>query len=207
MAAAALDQAVLDDAAHHPVDVDRGEAGGVADLLLGEGELDRLVARRAEPAHPRENLAQQGGDAGPGRGAADRGQPVGERDPVGNGEPEQQGGDPRMIADHPGQPLAAERAEDDVGHRAHRLGRIGEGEQGQAQYVALEMEAHDLAAAIAEDDRAVEPAGADDVELARRLVLADHDGAAAEAAILVLEPFQRVALVRGQANIMAESLS
>ena len=53
----------------------------------------------------------------------------------------------------------------------------------------------------------MEPAGADDVELARRLILADHDRAAAEAAILLFEPVERVALAGGQADIMAESLS
>jgi hypothetical protein len=69
------------------------------------------------------------------------------------------------------------------------------------------MEAHDLAAAIAEDDRAMEPARAHDVKLARRLVLADDDGAAAEAAVLLLEPLERIPFARGQADVMAESLS
>ena len=168
LAAVALDDPILDEAAHHPVDVDRGEAGGVADLLLGQGQLDAAVLDRADPAHAREQLADQRTDPGAGRGAADRGEPVGERDPVGDAEAEQQGGDARMLADQGGELLAAERAQDGVGDRGHRLGRIGEGEQRQAQYVALEMEAHDLAAAIAEHDAGMEPARADDVELARR---------------------------------------
>ena len=69
------------------------------------------------------------------------------------------------------------------------------------------MKAHDLAAAIAEDDRAMQPAGADDEELAQRLILADHHGAAAEAAILLFEPLERIPLARGQLDVMAESLS
>ena len=53
----------------------------------------------------------------------------------------------------------------------------------------------------------MEPAGADDVELARRFVLPDDDGAAAKGAILLLEAVKRVLLARGQADVMAESLS
>ncbi len=86
-------------------------------------------------------------------------------------------------------------------------GRIGEGEQRQAEYVALEMEAHDLAAAIAEHDARMEPARADDEQLARRLVLADDDGAAPVGAVLLLEAVERLALGVGQPHVMAEPLS
>ena len=110
-AAVALDDAVLDQRAHHPVDVDRGEAGGVADILLGQRQLDAVAVGQAEPAHPRENLADQRADPGPRRGPADRGEPVGQRDPLGDGEAEHQRAEPRMIADQRGEPLAAERAE------------------------------------------------------------------------------------------------
>jgi hypothetical protein len=53
----------------------------------------------------------------------------------------------------------------------------------------------------------MQPARADDVELARRLVLADDHGAAPEAAILLLEPLERIPFARGQADVVAESLS
>ena len=42
-----------------------------------------------------------------------------------------------MVGDHRRQPLARERAERDVGDRGHRLRRIAEGEQRQADDVAL----------------------------------------------------------------------
>ena len=147
-------------------------------------------------------------DPRPRRGAADRGEPVGQRDPLGDGERQDQGRQPRMLADQGGEPLAAERAQDDVGDRGHRLRRIGEGEQRQAEYVALEMEAHDLAAAIAEHDAAMCSQPVRTMNSSRgALVLADDDGAAAAVAILLLEPVQRLLLAGGQPDVMAEPLS
>ncbi len=111
-----------------------------------------------------------------------------------------------MIGNQGGEPLAAERRQRDVGHRGHRLGRIGEGEQGQADKVALEVETHDLPAAIAEHDAGMEPALADDIELARGGVLADHHRAALAAPVLVLETGERLPLGFGQTHEMAEPL-
>ena len=53
----------------------------------------------------------------------------------------------------------------------------------------------------------MEPARADDEQLARRLILADDDGAAPVGAVLLLELVERLTLGVGQPHIMAEPLS
>ena len=86
-------------------------------------------------------------------------------------------------------------------------GRIGEGKERQAEYVALEVEAQDLPAAIAEHAARMQPAGADDEQLARALILANDDGAAPIGALLLLEPGERRLSRFGQPDIVAEPLS
>ena len=168
------------------------------------GRTKRSSSIAAGLPQPGGDLAQQRADPRPRRRPADRGQPVGERDPLGDREAEDQRADPRMLGEQGREALAAERAEDGIGDGGHGLGRVVEGEQRQADNVAGEMEPHDLAAAIAERDAGMEPAGADDEQFARTVMLADHDRAAPEGPLLLLEPIQRVPLALRQAQMIVQ---
>mgnify|MGYP006193970387 CR=1 FL=1 len=59
--AAAFDHPLYGEPAQHPVDVNRGEAGGVADILLGERQLHRPIV--GEPEQPPIYLGMGSGDA------------------------------------------------------------------------------------------------------------------------------------------------
>ena len=107
-----------------------------------------------------------------------------------------------MVLKYDSEAILVERAERRICDCDDGIGRFAECEARDANDVAGEMEPHDLAAAIAQQHAAVEPAFPDDEEVAGTVVLAAYDRPAPKAALLLLERIEGRLFVRRQRKIM-----
>ena len=121
-AAISLDDAILDQAPDHPVDVNGGQAGRVTNFFLREGQLNHVIASLIEAFEAYVQLAEERRDPRSRRSPANRSEPIGERHPVGHHQGKKQGGEPGMIRDQRRKSLAAERAKNDVRDGGDGLG-------------------------------------------------------------------------------------